>query len=62
MAVGSIIFSLFKAEETARRGSIRSCEGHFPSSRSSPPATQIAVDCRDVSGTDGAMDAAVLLV
>ena len=40
------IFSLFKAEEIARRGSIRSCER--PSSRSSPPATQITVGCGDV--------------
>ena len=32
------IFSLFKAEEI----------GHFPSSRSSPPATQITVGCGDV--------------
>ena len=42
------IFSLFKAEEIARRGSIRSCERPFPSSRSSPPATQITVGCGDV--------------
>ena len=33
------IFSLFKAEEIARRGSIRSCEGHFPSPHPFPPAT-----------------------
>ena len=42
------IFSLFKAEEIARRGSIPSCEGHFPSSRSSPPATQFAAGCGNV--------------
>ena len=32
----------------ARRGSIHSCEGHFPSSRSSPPATQITVGYGDM--------------
>ena len=38
----------FAAGVFARRGSIPSCEGHFPSSRSSPPATQITVGCGDV--------------
>ena len=27
---------------------LRSCEGHFPSSRSSPPATQFAAGCGNV--------------
>ena len=38
----------FAAGVFARRGSIHSCEGHFPSSRSSPPATQITVGYGDM--------------
>ena len=34
------IFSLFKAEEIARGEAFVVAKGHFPSSRSSPPATQ----------------------
>ena len=32
----------------ARRGGTRSSEGRFPSSRSSPPATQFAAGCGNV--------------
>ena len=42
------IFSLFKAEEIARRGSIRSCERPFPLLALLPSATQITVGCGDV--------------
>ena len=42
------IFSLFKAEEIARGEAFVVAKGHFPSSRSSPPATQITVGCGDV--------------
>ena len=38
----------FAAGVFARRGSIPSCEGHFPSSHSSPPATQFAAGCGNV--------------
>ena len=42
------IFSLFKAEEIARGEAFVVAKGHFPSSRSSPPATQFAAGCGNV--------------
>ena len=42
------IFSLFKAEEIARGEAFVVAKGHFPSSRSSPPATQITVGYGDM--------------
>ena len=47
-AAHSLPGGAFSHAAVARRGSIHSCEGHFPSSRSSPPATQITVGCGDV--------------
>ncbi len=43
---------LFEAWKVARRGGTHSCEGRFPSSRSSPLATQLFRG-GDLLGVDG---------
>ena len=44
----------------ARRGSIHSCEGHRPSSRSSPPGHAAVLCCGMCYFSDGAMNSTVL--
>jgi len=44
----------------ARRGSIHSCEGRFPSSRSSPPGHAAVLCCGMCYFSDGVMDSTML--